>query len=267
MRVRDRRRELDLTNEPKPYEYGLVGHTSSGILTSTPPSTPPASTSLNHHSRSSTFLHSRADSTTPLMYPIGPGPSSPPPDILMQGSDYGHRQRRSSGADIWNTRPASIHTTSGNNVQRLSRNSASRLSLTMPADHLGPIGDGILGGGSSRSLAVLLPSSPEGRELQVVNAPLSPSSVHSPPPGLQRTSPRAGPSSLPSGGSSTPPPGRQDKSLRRARRASSSSSVIVHTDAGRVLDDRVSLSGSILGASGPVLSTVVDDPPPPAYAA
>ncbi|TFY74163.1 hypothetical protein EWM64_g9850 [Hericium alpestre] len=46
-RVKDRHRELDLA-EPKPYEYGLVGHANSVATSASPPTTPAASSNLNH---------------------------------------------------------------------------------------------------------------------------------------------------------------------------------------------------------------------------
>ncbi|KAI0053952.1 hypothetical protein FA95DRAFT_1600465 [Auriscalpium vulgare] len=257
-RDRDRRRELELANEPKPYEYGLVGHSSSYASVLTPPSTPPASASLNHYSRESTMLHMRADSTTPLMSTpsLGPGPSSPPPERLSPSSSslLLARQRRASHmeAPLGHLSPS---VTSAASTRRHSASSVARLSGSLqpatPSDYLGQ-GTDSGGSPSPSSQMMLLPLTPESSDPPVGQRAIAPTSMYRRTSDTPRTPPRAGPSyasfNLIDTDAAPPMPKR---SSRRIRQDSSSSSDVFHNDGGRVPNDRV---------------VVVDESPPPTYA-
>ncbi|KAA1469232.1 hypothetical protein DENSPDRAFT_834806 [Dentipellis sp. KUC8613] len=261
-RVKDR--QLDLDNEPKPYQYGLVGRPNSVATSATsPPNTPPASSSLNHFSRTPQ-LNNR-DSITPLMLPEAYyAAGSTTPEMLSSGSSSPHmqRQRRISRADELDSRPVSV-ATAPISERRLSRASLGQLNVSLPAadnnDYFGLMSDAdrTSGLGSPRSIV-------ERRDLQVVNAPLSPSSTVASLMDSPRTVPLQAPlvpfvATRPST-PGTPPP-RPEKSSRRPR-LSQPGEVIVHKDGGRVPDDRVSVTGSMV-AGGSTLPQ--ESPPPPEY--
>ncbi|KAF9449599.1 hypothetical protein P691DRAFT_758945 [Macrolepiota fuliginosa MF-IS2] len=83
-------KEKQADGRPKPYQYGLVGHTKSPSLVSAPSSPPPGSApslSDNGFDRS----HHRNNSATPLLGPttqsIGTSPFPRPPSTAMQDTN------------------------------------------------------------------------------------------------------------------------------------------------------------------------------------
>ncbi|KAI0312387.1 hypothetical protein OF83DRAFT_1146454 [Amylostereum chailletii] len=195
-----RRKQPDLSVEPKPYVYGLVGGTSSLGMhsTSSPPSSPAPSTSLNHLSRApSATLNGRPESTTGLLaLPSFPA-SSPTPTASRAGSPQG--QPRQTHADEFGARPTSMH---DERDRRLSLGSAVQLNVHIPTspamDYFGLLGDTATAeprrhtaGSADSGLAT--PLNPERRALHVVNTPLSPvstSTVEAPPARPQRSNMR-----------------------------------------------------------------------------
>lgn len=157
-RRRSGRNNVDLTIEPKPYEYGLVGRPNSYV--STPPTSPPipgvgpvyaGSPRPDNASRSSTMNMSmgRPDSTTMLLGASssprsnrrpGSTPGQSQPDLLHYGSrspspshsvplnnsyNRPNTQRRGSqGSSVLiPSRPASVHALGGPRERRISNNS------------------------------------------------------------------------------------------------------------------------------------------------
>ncbi|EGN95760.1 hypothetical protein SERLA73DRAFT_186975 [Serpula lacrymans var. lacrymans S7.3] len=183
----------DSVAEPKPYQYGLVGHiTPPGA---SPPSSPHPSTSLSHPSYSSSGIHTRqpsALSLAPLLGPtssVSPGPSLSRPStagsmqtIQMQSMSSG--QRRSTRVDEFGARPLSNATSFGSTTDRPS---PTPLTLT----NWNPNTDDLIDVTSTHSGSPT--GSPQRRILQLVNPPLSPTTsiTSRNRPSVDQTSPKA----------------------------------------------------------------------------
>lgn len=237
---RDRDRSmLDLGAEPKPYQYGLVGH-----VTPPPGSSSPPSIHQSHHpsfSASVASNHSRNTSVTPLL-----GMSSAPGNASkasisgsMQAAQTAIAQRHLS---------ATSQSTSQSSMGPRSLSVVSTTSATPLLDGSGPS----LLSSSNRvdELGVFDPLNRTGsptpvtdrRVLQIINdgpqSPKSPVIVSAPTPA---PAPAPAPAPVPSSSVPARPPGK------RAPRRRRSNSVVVHTDAGLV---------------SPTSGTAANEPPP-----
>lgn len=218
---RDRDRSmLDLGAEPKPYQYGLVGHVTPPPGSSSPPS--------SHHpsfSASVTSTHSRNTSVTPLL-----GISSAPGNASkasisgsMQAAQTAAAQRHlsatSQSTSQSSTGPRSLSVVStGSATPLLGGSGSSSLSSSNRVDELGAF-DPLNRTGSPAPVI-------DRRVLQIINDdPQSPKSSASPGP-----APTPIPALVPTPAPSAParPPGK------RAPRRRRSNGVVVHTDAGLV---------------------------------
>ena len=265
------RPKSDQGSEPKPYQYGLVGHSNSNSYsaTSSPPHTP-AATSLNH-SRPSTFYR---DSTGPLL----------PTSYLADNgvSEHGERSRRPSRADQMEAsgsghqRPPSAHAGAAPE-NRLSRHSQLTFNFAPndaadapSADYFGPIAveEALIPPllHSAQANPFMPPRSRRASATSTVPSIYSSDYSMPPSPGpvLAMTAPVQASSATPpqmpaaaavaSASGSTPPPPRPHKSSKRWR-ISQPGGVIVHTDGGQVPQN---------GGTVPVVG--LSGPPPPAYA-
>ncbi|KAH7929637.1 hypothetical protein BV22DRAFT_1191859 [Leucogyrophana mollusca] len=222
--LRDRSR-LDMSAEPKPYQYGLVGHVSApiGVSSSTPPSSPRPSTTLNHPSfTASSSAHSRHTSNmslTPLLH--SGGASSPVPSRAssrpstagsvqtMQGQPT-QRQVSATASSGTGARTLSmVSTQASGSASSATRASPTPLGQWSPnMDTIGAFDPLTHRTGSPMPVA-------ERRILQIANdAPSSPTSTIA---GERRPSSFAAASPLPT----------------KTSQPSRASAIIMHTDAGR----------------------------------
>ncbi|KAG2150739.1 uncharacterized protein EDB93DRAFT_1141923 [Suillus bovinus] len=223
---RDRDRTLDLGAEPKPYEYGLVGH-----VTPPPGSGSPPSISQSHHPSFSTSVgsnHSRNTSVTPLL-----GISSAPGNASkasisgsMQAAQTAAAQRHLSATSQSTSQssmgPRSLSVVSTNSATPLLDGSGpSALSSSNRVDELGAF-DPLNRTGSHTSVI-------DRRVLQIINDdPQLPKPSASPAVVPARI---PAPALAPAPASSSVPARPPGKRAPRRRR---SNSVVVHTDAGLI---------------------------------
>jgi len=218
-RERDRSM-LDLGAEPKPYQYGLVGHVTPPPGSGSPPRA--------HHTSLSTSVastHSRNTSVTPLLgTSFAPGNAS---KTSISGSmqaqtavSQRHLSATSQSTSQSSTGPRSLSVVSTSSATPLLDGSGvSSFSSSNRVDELG-VFDPLNRTGSPAPVI-------DRRVLQIINDdPQSPKPSASPAPA---PAPAPVPASVP-GPSSAParPPGK------RAPRRRRSNGVVVHTDAGSV---------------------------------
>lgn len=222
---RDRNRnKLDLSAEPKPYQYGLVGHVTP----------PPGSGSLSsaHQSHNPSFsnsvasTHSRNTSVTPLL-----GISSAPGNASkasisgsMHATQTAAAQRhlsatsQSTSQSSMGPRSASVVSTSNSATPLLDVSGSSSASSSNRVDELGAF-DPLNRTGSpapviDRRVLQVISDDPQSSKPSASSAPV-PVPVPTPTPASSSSAP------------ARPP-------RKRAPKAKRSNSVVVHTDAGLV---------------------------------
>ncbi|KAG1827524.1 uncharacterized protein BJ212DRAFT_1474673 [Suillus subaureus] len=223
-RSRDRTM-LDLGAEPKPYQYGLVGHV-------TPPPGSGSSPSSHHPSFSASVAstHSRNTSVTPLLgISSAPGNTS---KVSISGSTQAAQTaaaQRHLSATSQSTSQSSVGLRSLSVVSTssatplLGGSGSSSLSSGNRVDELGAF-DPLNRTGSPAPVI-------DRRVLQIINdGPQSPKSIASPAP-APTLAPVLAPTLVPAPASSSAPARPPGKRAPRRRR---SNGVVVHTDAGSV---------------------------------
>ncbi|KAF9246238.1 hypothetical protein BU15DRAFT_70345 [Melanogaster broomeanus] len=197
-RERDRS-NLDLSAEPRPYQYGLVGHVIPPAASGSPPSSPRLSGSTNRMSLAG--VHSRHTSSSAI--PLLSGMSSRPSTTGSTQTTKSQPTHRTLASDTQlGPRPLTMLSQSSSTAPlidtRSSQTSATLRTWSPNTDELGAL-DPLVRTGSPVLIA-------EQRTLQIANdGPASPID----------TIAAGGPSGI----------------------ASRSRSVIVHTDGGRVRED------------------------------
>jgi hypothetical protein len=238
-RDRDRTRRLDLTHEPKPYVYGLVGSTAADVVVTTPRNSPPPTS----HSR--TTSDARPDSVIALIGPSSPGltttVASAPSTV---GSVYSARAR---GGEVGRQ-------TSHSSVSQWPRGAAP------PMDYYGP--------SSSGSASSATPAS-SWLPLQ----PIKPSVAPAPTRFIRGAVPSSNSAKAPPAVPEPEPErqlGRPEKKPTRDL-SSSGRDVFLHTDWGRIQAPDPSPSASGSGRSKhppqPRVTTPDMNDAPPAYVA
>ncbi|KAG2065805.1 hypothetical protein BDR04DRAFT_1172443 [Suillus decipiens] len=223
---RDRNRnKLDLSAEPKPYQYGLVGHVTpppgSGSLSSVRQSHNPS------FSNSVASTHSRNTSVTPLL-----GISSAPGNASkasisgsMHATQSAAAQRhlsatsQSTSQSSMGPRSASVVSTSNSATPLLDVSGPSLPSSSNRVDELGAF-DPLNRTGSPAPVI-------DRRVLQVISDDPQPSKPSASPAPASVPVPVPTPTPASSSAPARPP-------RKRAPKAKQSNSVVVHTDAGLV---------------------------------
>jgi hypothetical protein len=216
--------------KPKPYHYGLVGHTKSPSLTSPSSSPPPsaAPTLLDN-------THYRSNSMTPLLHlPMnatvhgtGTSPSFRPPSSSSSALDYGSQVDTNAQAQMWG-------------ASRLY-NAPVQSQASFSGPSAGPVGPiaAMIGRMDSDHRAGSPISFQEQRILQVTNADVNPQN---------RQILRVGSSSLAGVPSSDPQSNGKGRFITKGETAP-----IVHLDGGRY-QEPVAESSSATAPAPPAYS-------------